>query len=370
MSYTSGFTSPLPENSHGQPFTIFEHICLTSGYLVRRNGQRQLKDGIDLDVLPYPIKVDVTFGSANRRIILTPPDAVIAVALQGREASLYIAAASKARVDALYKEVEALLPERPRLSEKEEVHVDFWSLTPQGSRALERTIGITPWNQVEANYSPATKTELEKLMVGFKPSKAGQLILWHGVPGTGKTHALRALAWSWRKWCSFHYITDPELFFGSNANYMLDVLLLRNGPSGFDDDDDVEIPKDQWRLLILEDSGELMVPDAKAQTGQGLSRLLNVVDGLIGQGLRILVLVTTNEILKKLHPAVARPGRCAARIEFGEFKRDDATQWLASRGVTDGPPMAALMPLAELYALLGDGQIVAESKTQNVGFLQ
>ena len=39
-----------------------------------------------------------------------------------------------------------------------------------------------------------------------------------------------------------------------------------------------------WRLLVLEDTGELLTPDAKTVIGQGLSRFLNVVDGLIGQG--------------------------------------------------------------------------------------
>jgi hypothetical protein len=52
--------------------------------------------------------------------------------------------------------------------------------------------------------------------------------------------------------------------------------------------------------------------DAKEQAGQGLSRFLNVVDSIIGQGLRVLILVTTNEPLRRLHPAVSRPGRCAA----------------------------------------------------------
>ena len=36
----------------------------------------------------------------------------------------------------------------------------------------------------------------------FDDEHGGRLILWHGEPGTGKTHALRALAWEWRKWCT------------------------------------------------------------------------------------------------------------------------------------------------------------------------
>jgi hypothetical protein len=30
------------------------------------------------------------------------------------------------------------------------------------------------------------------------------------------------------------------------------------------------------------------------EVGQGLARLLNVCDGMVGQGLRILILLTTN----------------------------------------------------------------------------
>ena len=84
--------------------------------------------------------------------------------------------------------------------------------------------------------------------------------------------------------------------------------------------------------------------------GQGLSRFLNLVDGLIGQGLRVLVLVTTNEEIRRLHPAVARPGRCAANIEFSPLSGEEAAEWLARHGVddrSDGP-----RTLASLYARL------------------
>jgi hypothetical protein len=77
---------------------------------------------------------------------------------------------------------------------------------------------------------------------------------------------------------------------------------------------------------------------------------LNACDGLIGRGLRFLVLITTNESVSKLHPAVARPGRCAANIEFGSFTADQAKTWLAARGRENIFPGAC--HLADLYAIV------------------
>src|SRR3712207_1033714 len=86
----------------------------------------------------------------------------------------------------------------------------------------------------------------------------------------------------------------------------------------------------RWRLIVLEDAADLVTPGA----GSGLARLLNLTDGFVGQGLKVLVLVTGNEPLERLHPAVARPGRCAAEVAFERFDADAAARWLADRGVT------------------------------------
>src|SRR5262245_40077325 len=221
-----------------------------------------------------------------------------------------------------------------KLDEKQEVDLSFW--TSEHRRCIPRTIVVPAWPEIADNYPTAVSEALASLVERrFDDEHAGRLILWLGASGTGKTHALRALAWEWRKWCDFHYVTDPEEFFGS-PKYMLDVLL--------DDDSG-------WRLLILEDTGELLSPDAKYQTGQRLSRLLNVVDGLIGQAVRVLVLVTTNEPLRTLHPAVTRPGRCVAQVEFTPFPPEEADAWLERHGrIGDGTART----LASLFGH-GDG---------------
>jgi hypothetical protein len=237
---------------------------------------------------------------------------------------------------------------------EQKVPVTFWAYGRHGPDATARSIAVSTWDDVRGNYPEAVGSQLERLMAeSFRPAAAGQLLLWHGEPGTGKTYALRALAWQWREWCSLHYVTDPETFFGSRADYLLDVLM---------DDDNEE--DGRWQLLVLEDTGELLGADAKSRTGQGLSRLLNVVDGIIGQGLRVLVLVTTNDDLRVLHPAVSRPGRCLACVEFVPFDEAEAAAWLERNGV-DGDPRTAT--LAGLFSKADGEELPAR---QPVGFVR
>jgi hypothetical protein len=247
-----------------------------------------------------------------------------------------------------------LLPMAEREDPKR-VPIIFWMADRDGARTLRRTLDVPRWEAVAANYAEATREALDALVRNFVPAQGGQLLLFHGLAGTGKTFALRAIASEWRAWCDVDYVIDPDRFLGE-GKYLISVLLARRNEW----EDDLKMPRflrrmvgglggdhdpgERWRLIVMEDTGELLSVDAKDRVGQGLSRLLNTVDGLIGQGLRTLILVTTNEPIRELHPAVARAGRCAAAIEFLPLSPTEATSWLGTE--LDRPTT-----IADLYAL-------------------
>ncbi|MCV7041351.1 hypothetical protein [Mycolicibacterium moriokaense] len=103
----------------------------------------------------------------------------------------------------------------------------------------------------------------------------------------------------------------------------------------------------KWQLLVAEDSDEFLRVSARRESGAALGRLLNLSDGILGQGSNTLILLTTNERLDRLHPALIRPGRCLAQVEFTKFSPSEADAWLAD----DMPRQTEPKTLAELLEL-------------------
>lgn len=276
------------------------------------------------------------------------------VVLQRGDVHISVAATSAvAATEGLNVVESALVPTRKPPRKK--VPVTFWSSNGNDS-TRHHQITVSPrWPEISGNYSRLTGERLAPLISAREPGP-GRLILWHGEPGTGKTSALRALMREWRDWCAPHVVSDPEEFLASGKSYMLDVLSAWDSAAGVERD---------WKLVVLEDAGELMAMDARSRTGQALSRLLNVTDGLLGQGMNALVLVTTNEPLSKLHPAVHRPGRCWTEIEFGPLSIKEANAWLSKH--ESSIRVQRSTPIAELFALLRGEDFVREDR-RAIGF--
>lgn len=235
------------------------------------------------------------------------------------------------------------------------LRMGFWSYGDGFGQMSTRRVSAPTWAEASGNYARRTADGLAALMhLTGVDSRAGRLVLWHGEPGTGKTTAVRALSREWTDWCRPHYVMDPEKLF-AEPNYLLEVA----GAHG----DDGEHDDGRWRLVVAEDCDEYLRADAKLRSGASLGRLLNLCDGILGHGLKVLVLLTTNEEVGRLHPAITRPGRCLSQVEFEPLSPAEARAWLGGEAAAPEAPVT----LASLFAQREQRAHVGEPREPDLG---
>lgn len=229
------------------------------------------------------------------------------------------------------------LPPRP----DNVIPVAFWMQDPISREAYQRRRDITVhrWSDVQANYPATVRDEAGPLVTMGAPTTegSGKLILLHGPPGTGKTRFILTLLSEWRDWCTASVVTDSDRFFG-DATYLNSIVF---GAAHLND----------WLLLVVEDGDDYLNVGARETKGQSIARLLNIGDGIVGQGINLLTLLTTNVPMAQLNPAIVRPGRALANIHFGPFTATEATAWCEEHGRAVGFDHDDVT-LAEMYAAI------------------
>lgn len=248
----------------------------------------------------------------------------------------------------------------------------FWGQAGGSYESYNRKVILRTWEDSKPNYPAKISRDLESL-IGLKPPlQGGKIILMHGPPGTGKTTLLQILAREWSDWCHTSVITDAENFLGQTGS-MLEVLTFN-----FESYIASNVEKEHaYHLVVIEDADELISSDAKRVSGQALSRLLNIGDGLLGQSTKLLICITTNVDIRNLHAAMIRPGRCLAKLEFTRFNNAEARAWLESHNPTidagavlnniiltrdQSDSSATGFTLAELYEGLAEHKQISHQK--------
>jgi hypothetical protein len=239
----------------------------------------------------------------------------------------------------------------------------LWSFPERRPEQRSHQVQQVHWDEVRANYPARTSSQIDWL-VGLKtPEESlGRLLLWHGPAGTGKTTAATGLMTAWQPWCDLHVISDPEQFF-QDPSYLLAVA--KDGRASDIHEPMRTMDEDVLRrskLIVCEDADEYLRSDAKQRSGPALGRLLNLTDGMLGRGSGVFVLLTTNDDVARLHPAIRRPGRCLAEVAFPPMSPSEAAVWCPD-GVR---PPTSDTTLAELFALK-DGQGVRSDEPATTG---
>ncbi len=280
------------------------------------------------DVLPPRAKVVRTVWQDHDRFVLAEVRGAL-VLLETSSWKTTIAVSAR-RADTVVSVAEELVARVPDGSDQTDGRVEVrFSDVEDGTRSLR--LDLPQWSDVQHHYSPEVRSALDSLVAHVPDVEAARrLVLWHGAPGTGKTSAVRALMHAWQGWARPVVVTDPEVML-TQGSYLRRLLLDVH-------DEVADDGEERWQLLVLEDAEALLRKDTG---GPAMSRLLNLTDGLLGQGLRCLFLITTNEPLAAVHPAVVRPGRCLAQVEFGRLPAAQASALL-------GRPVPGPMTLAEV----------------------
>lgn len=291
----------------------------------------------------------VLVADGDERVVLVRADA---------DGALVTAwAADPSAAEHLCRRVRAVLPRTK--AKDDHVPLSFWHHDDHAAVEL-RDVACPTLAEVGTNYVSEVRGSLERLAALERPDALGKMILWYGPPGTGKTHAVRALARAWATTlgASVEVVIDPEVLFASSS-YLHSVFLSNHRPQRVAQAaqrrlgvEGAEAAKDEvpLRLIVLEDAAELFT--AGCRETQGFARLLNLTDGVLGQGRRLVFLLTTNQEIGRIDPALVRPGRCIQALEFKAFDAQQANDWLAARGHASlAGSVGGQRTLAELYGM-------------------
>ncbi len=171
------------------------------------------------------------------------------------------------------------------------------------------------------------------------------VFLFHGLPGAGKTTYIRNLISE----CNIRFIYLPNNLF----NHISDpefIAFLSEYPDS---------------VIILEDCEELLKSRKHNENINGISSILNLADGLLGDALKLKIICTFNLELNKIDEALLRKGRLAYRYEFKELETNKANN--LAKKINVNHIITKPTTIAEIYNFHQNNNNNEESKNK-IGF--
>lgn len=171
------------------------------------------------------------------------------------------------------------------------------------------------------------------------------IILLHGDPGTGKTSYIKYLT---------TLVGDKKILFipPSMAEMLSEPSII---PFLMDHKNSI---------LIIEDAERVIADREGNGSPAGVSNILNLTDGILGDCLSIQIIATFNMKKEKIDQALLRKGRLIAEHKFENLSVDDTNKLFKhiEKDVTATVPMS----LADIYNV--DVEVFRASNKSKIGF--
>jgi hypothetical protein len=204
-----------------------------------------------------------------------------------------------------------------------------------------------PRLNLQTHYNEDLLSKHQCILKALRSKGKSGLHLFHGPPGTGKSTYIRYLIHQLKKKVIF---VPPRVAAELDAPGMMDILI--DNPES---------------IFIIEDAEELIV-SRNGHANSGISMLLNITDGLLGEGLGIQCIATFNTSVSNIDAALTRKGRLLSMYEFNALEIPRAASLVHSL-TGEQKEIFRPMTLAEIYHMNEKDNHIRDQR-RRIGFIR
>lgn len=217
--------------------------------------------------------------------------------------------------------------------------------TDMGHLDVEEYDLDVPEMDLELNYGKSFVTIHDTIIKRLNTNDDKGIILLHGDPGTGKTSYLKYLT---------KLITEKEILFipPSMAEALSEPSIIPF------------LMEHKNSILIIEDAERVISDRETNGSSAGVSNILNLTDGILGDCLGIQIIATFNMKREKIDQALLRKGRLIAEHKFTSLSVEETNRLL--KKLDKNMVVDKEMILADIYNI--DIEVFKTQKENKIGF--